>query len=389
MFSGHAGNEAGDRATPRRFPGARPPRLEGTERRGDPYWRRRLHTLGSGHLILDTGIALVRGDPGAQDLHRPATAGTGQGGGSWPQEGGHRYRTQLEQHLQQVDQALAVGMQEAVVPSAAEALGQDMAQEEPEEVGTGERAGVQLAGLAVLIPEGHFASFAGEDVLLLEHAAVQIAAEVDQCLFAGTDGGAVDDPLHRRARRREPGLRERREELRAKDLGEGFLGEEVGLALAAGTGFGVPPAVFGIDRCGRHGQVHMGMVVQAPGVGMQHRDRSGGALQPPIVAGEGVEGFPTALQQRAVDRALVKPRQFPQFGRNGEGHQEVVGGHLTLQLALQPLLAFVMLAVRTRTVAAGMRHEALFGTVLALHLHPRAVCAAAGGNCRKGLMMAG
>ncbi len=113
------------------------------------------------------------------------------------------------------------------------------------------------------------------------------------------------------------------------------------------------------------------------------------ALQLRIVTAERVQGLPTALQQQAVDRALMPPGEIAQFGREGERNQEVLGRDAALELALQPLLAFVVLAVRTGAVAAGMRHEALFGTVLALHLHARAECAAAGAHRRQRPMMAG
>ena len=194
-----------------------------------------------------------------------------------------------------MDQAFAVGVQEAVVPSVAKAFGQDIAQEVPEERGARQGPDARLSGFAVLVPEGHFAVLAGEDVLLLEHAAIEIAAEVEERLVNGADGGAVDDPLLRHLRGHGPlRLGQCLQELGAKDLRERFLAEQVG--SSSGTGFGAPPAVLGIDRRRRDGQVDMRVVVQAPGVGMQHRDRPGGALQPPIVAGEGVEGFPTALQ---------------------------------------------------------------------------------------------
>ena len=157
-----------------------------TPNAGAVCWRGRLHTGDSGHGILDAGIALVRGDPGAQDLHGSAAAGAGQRR-SWTQEGGDRHG--------------------------------------------------------------------------------------------------------------EPGLREPREELRAKDLGQGLVAEQV--AFAPGTGLGAPLAVLGIDGRRGHGEVHMRMVVEAPGVGVEHGDRPGGALQPGIVAAEGVEGLPTALQQEA------------------------------------------------------------------------------------------
>ena len=90
---------------------------------------------------------------------------------------------------------------------------------------------------------------------------------------------------------------------------------------------------------------------------MQHRDGAGRALQLPIVAGEGAQRFPTATHQGVVDHRLVRPGQQPEFRRQGEGQQEVLRRHLLLQLPFQPLLAFMMLAVRAMSMAAGVRDQ--------------------------------
>jgi hypothetical protein len=73
---------------------------------------------------------------------------------------------ELEQEMQQGDQALAVGVQEAEIASAAKALGQHVLENQPEEIDPGERAPFRLAGLSVAIAEAHLAILAGEDVLL-------------------------------------------------------------------------------------------------------------------------------------------------------------------------------------------------------------------------------
>ena len=52
-----------------------------------------------------------------------------------------------------------------------------------------------------------------------------------------------------------------------------------------------------------------------------------------------------------------------------EGQQKVFGGHLFLQLTFQPLLAFVVLAVRAVAVAAGVRYQYLVLAPRTLNLH--------------------
>ena len=48
---------------------------------------------------------------------------------------------------------------------------------------------------------------------------------------------------------------------------------------------------------------------------------------------------------------------------------KVLGRHLLLHLAFQPLLTLVMLAVRAVAMAAGVRHQELMRTFRALDLH--------------------
>jgi len=69
----------------------------------------------------------------------------------------------------------------------------------------------------------------------------------------------------------------------------------------------------------------------------------------------------------------MAPGQMPQFGREGEGQQEVVAGDQLFELALQSLLALMVLAVGAGAVSAGVGNEAAFIAVVALRLHPGAV----------------
>lgn len=71
------------------------------------------------------------------------------------------------------------------------------------------------------------------------------------------------------------------------------------------------------------------------------------------------------------------PGQRPKFGRQGEGQQKVAGRHQRLHLALKPLLALVMLAVRTQAMAARVRHELAVRALGAVELHHRTGAAAA------------
>lgn len=85
-------------------------------------------------------------------------------------------------------------MQKAEVTPAPEAFGQDMLERQPEEDGAWRRAGFGAVGLALTMTEGDLVIFAGEDALLLAHAAVPVAAQIEQGLLARTARLAVHDP---------------------------------------------------------------------------------------------------------------------------------------------------------------------------------------------------
>ena len=94
--------------------------------------------------------------------------------------------------MQQGNQALAVGMQKAVVPRPPEALGQDVLQDQAQEVGTGQRAHLRLAALAVAVAKADLAVRARQDVAFPDHPAIEVATEIDQRLLAVADTFAID-----------------------------------------------------------------------------------------------------------------------------------------------------------------------------------------------------
>lgn len=64
--------------------------------------------------------------------------------------------------------------------------------------------------------------------------------------------------------------------------------------------------------------------------------------------------------------------------REGKGQQEIVNRQLLFELALQPLLVFVILAMGAVAIPTGVRHKDLPVTGGALCLHAQAVRGAAG-----------
>jgi hypothetical protein len=53
---------------------------------------------------------------------------------------------------------------------------------------------------------------------------------------------------------------------------------------------------------------------------------------------------------------MLPGQRAERFGQ-GKGQQKILRRHLFLELTFQPLLAFMVLAVRTAAMTAGMGHE--------------------------------
>lgn len=88
-----------------------------------------------------------------QDAHRLAAARAGKRRPGFVRR--WRAGCDSEHEMQQRDQALLVRMQEAVVPRPPQALGQDVLQQQVEEVGTGQRADFGFPALTVAVAEAH------------------------------------------------------------------------------------------------------------------------------------------------------------------------------------------------------------------------------------------
>jgi hypothetical protein len=69
-----------------------------------------------------------------------------------------------------------------------------MAEDQPKELGAGQRTGLHFSGFAVLVAEGDLTVTTSDDVLFLNDAFIQIAPKIDQRLVAAADGLDVDDP---------------------------------------------------------------------------------------------------------------------------------------------------------------------------------------------------
>ena len=85
-------------------------------------------------------------------------------------------------------------------------LGLDVLQYQPQEVRSAEGSCRVLAAGTVAVPERDLTIGAAQDVTLLNHAAVQVAAQIDQCLLTIAHARAIDHPTLGQAQRHRQAL---------------------------------------------------------------------------------------------------------------------------------------------------------------------------------------
>ena len=99
----------------------------------------------------------------------------------------------------------------------------------------------------------------------------------------------------------------------------------------------------------------MRVIVQPAVVDVQHGHRTSGAAQFSVISAESVDGLPRAAGDQVIHHALMLPGQRPELSGQGERHHEVIAGNQLLRLLVYPALRLVRLAMRARTMSAGVR----------------------------------
>ncbi len=94
-------------------------------------------------------------------------------------------------------------------------------------------------------------------------------------------------------------------------------------------------------------------------MGVHDRYAARRTLELLVVVSKHPHCLPATAGHQCIERALVPPCQRPELLGQGERQETVLGRHLFLELTFQPLLALMVLAVRTVAMAAGMGHEKL------------------------------
>ena len=107
------------------------------------------------------------------------------------------------------------------------------------------------------------------------------------------------------------------------------------------------------------------MVLQLAPPGVQDTEKAGQiATDKGVIRGQLFNGRRRSLEHGAVTPALVTADDKPQTAGNREGDHEMMSGQLALKLFFQPGLAFLVLALRTVSIAAGLKYRMDFTAAL-------------------------
>jgi len=108
-----------------------------------------------------------------------------------------------------------------------------------------------------------------------------------------------------------------------------------------------------------------------------------------VVFGEAFQEVLDSSEHQRIDCFLVFPGKVPELFGQSEGEQVVLGRQPPAQLILDPLLIFMVLAMGTVSVAAGMGDIGLFPALLigTLDQHVRTMLLSAPGHGLQGLSM--
>jgi len=99
-------------------------------------------------------------------------------------------------------------------------------------------------------------------------------------------------------------------------------------------------------------------------MGMQHCCKSRFAPEFFVVLGKCFQDILNTGEHQRIDFLLIFPGKIPELAGKGKGDQVVLGRKKLAQLILNPLVAFMVLAMRTTPVAAGMGNIGLFSALV-------------------------
>lgn len=135
----------------------------------------------------------------------------------------------------------------------------------------------------------------------------------------------------------------------------------------------------------------MGMEIKIPRVSMEYGGEPRLSAKSFVIPGKGFQRIPDRVKHQRVDGFLISPGEIPELFGYGKSDKKIGGWQALVQLLFDPLLTFMVLAMRAVPVAAGMRNIDFLSTLMirALCQHMLAMFLPAPGDDPQSLFVAG
>jgi len=257
---------------------------------------------------------------------------------------------------------------QAVVTDAGKVVWQDVLQETLQECLPRHASRLDLSAFSVAILKGYGLLVAVDDLVVFDGGLVGIPGEVFEAVQAVVLGLAVDAPVHfpdlcgDGAEQRRIASFECLVEFGPIDFRKRLVRQEVVRV------FGRLPRSVGSQSASGDHKVHVRVVIELPGPGVQQGNESGQSAQVLGVGGELEQGRLGAGKEQVVAELLVGAEDLAQLPGHGEGHHEIWARQQFFDLTAQPLVGFIAAAAGAGAVIAGVVGQVLFAAIGALIL---------------------
>lgn len=234
-----------------------------------------------------------------------------------------------------------------------------MEHEQVEKMLTGDCFCTVLPGFGMEVSVGDHGIGTSKNILFPDNASIQIPTKINDGLVAIADVFAVNNPLLRTTLwHLQVLVVSGQQKLCPKDFSECLVAKEV-----VGR-FNPPESGFQVNARCRNDHMNMGVEVKTPGMGVENGSEPCGSSELFVVFGEGFQDILDSYKHQGIDGSLVPPDKFPELARQGESNQIICAWQQFPQLLVNPLLAFMVLAMGTVSVATGMRNIGQFPALL-------------------------
>jgi hypothetical protein len=227
-----------------------------------------------------------------------------------------------------------VAVQKTEGADAMHAFGWHVLKETAQELVGGQGHGPRSMGAAIAVAEGDGAAAHGDDGLVGDGGAVDVAAEVIEHLVCALHHRlGEDDPalIPWDMREGDPGqcAAGEMEEGSAESLGERRHGHEVAFASAACR---PPGSAVGGKTATRNQHVDVRVPLERSGPGVKDRQGADGAAHEARIGAQRGKGLKGGAEEQRQEYALVRAQQATELF--GQGEDDVEAGHRQKEIAL-------------------------------------------------------